>query len=67
MTLFVCICNTNTIAVQTKKTFHLTKHIISKLISFMLSIPDKKELHIVAKFSCTYNLEIIFFLQCLKI
>jgi len=33
----------------------------------MLSIPDKKELNIVAQFSCTYNLKIVFFLQCLKI
>lgn len=65
--IILSVYTTLTLVQYRLKNFHLTKYIFSKLITFMLSIPAKKELNILAQYSCTYNLKIIFFIQCVKI
>jgi hypothetical protein len=42
-TFYLYIHNTDTCAAQAKNKLHLTKYIFSKLITFMLLIPDKKK------------------------
>jgi hypothetical protein len=56
MTFLICIYTTLTLVQHRLKELHSTKYVFSKLIIFMLSIPDKKELNILAQYSRTYNL-----------